>query len=451
MLNFLKILSSVLFAVSFLYFTGGVLAQSGAEAVNQRKEELQKELDNIEAQINGYELVIKQKQNESASLERDIALLNAKISKAKLEIQKREVEIAKAKTGISQKNGQITILTDKSEKQKDSLAELLRKSSELDSTGLAEIILGYGKMSDFLVVAETLEPVQDKIQEVLDGARKTKNQLEKEKEGLQIKQAEQTRLKNALEQERKNLAASEAEKKKLLTLTKGLEKNYKIILASKHLEAAKIRSALFALRDTAAIPFGEAYGYALEAQKKTGVRPAFLLAILTQESNLGENTGQCLVTNFQTGDGVGKNTGTFFKGVMKPSRDIQPFLDIAGRLGFDPKTRPVSCPQSVGYGGAMGPSQFIPSTWKVYESKIAAASGAAIPNPWIPRDAFFASAIYLADLGADEGTYAAEHEAAARYYAGGNWYKSSGQNYGSSVMKHARNIQENMIDPLNLY
>ncbi|MEK7069897.1 MAG: lytic murein transglycosylase, partial [Patescibacteria group bacterium] len=181
------------------------------------------------------------------------------------------------------------------------------------------------------------------------------------------------------------------------------------------------------------------------------VRPAFLLAILTQESNLGENTGQCVVTNLNTGDGVGKNTGTFFKCIMKLSRDIKPFIDISDRLGFDPKTKPVSCPQFGGYGGAMGPAQFIPSTWVGLEKRISKATGVSTPDPWMPRDAFFASSIYLSDLGADVGTYNTEHKAASKYYAGVNWNKTAGQNYGSSVMKHALNIQENMIDPLNLY
>ncbi len=213
-------------------------------------------------------------------------------------------------------------------------------------------------------------------------------------------------------------------------------------------KAAQIRSALFALRDTAAIPFGTAYNYALEVQKKTGVRPAFLLAILTQETNLGENVGQCLVTNMTTGDGIGKNTGTPFKGVMKPSRDIGPFIVIANSLGFDPKTKPVSCPQAGGYGGAMGPSQFIPSTWVAYQNKIAIAAGVAVPDPWIPHDAFFATALYLDDLGASAGGYSAESTAAAKYYAGSNWKKTAGQNYAASVMKTTQNIQENMIDPL---
>ncbi|MEK7070103.1 MAG: hypothetical protein AAB962_03555, partial [Patescibacteria group bacterium] len=129
-------------------------------------------------------------------------------------------------------------------------------------------------------------------------------------------------------------------------------------------------------------------------------------------------------------------------------RDIKPFIDIASRLGFDPKTKPVSCPQPGGYGGAMGPSQFIPSTWISYEKIISSATGVITPDPWIPRDAFFASSIYLSDLGAGKGEYNAEHTAAAKYYAGGRWAKLSGQNYGSSVMEFAAEYQE-QIDIIN--
>ena len=46
------------------------------------------------------------------------------------------------------------------------------------------------------------------------------------------------------------------------------------------------------------------------------------------------------------------------------------------------------------------PAQFIPSTWVMYEKRIASLTGHSIPNPWDPFDAFTASAILLADNGA---------------------------------------------------
>jgi membrane-bound lytic murein transglycosylase B len=167
-----------------------------------------------------------------------------------------------------------------------------------------------------------------------------------------------------------------------------------------------------------------------------------ILAILSQESDLGRNVGQCYVKNLQTGDGVGKNTGTPFSGIMKVPRDTVPFERIVNALGRDWSTTVVSCPQPGGYGGAMGPTQFIPSTWQVYEPRIKGALGVAAADPWNPLHAIMATGLYLADVGAAGD----EHTAAAKYYAGGNW-ATSGQVYANSVMAKAAAFQAD-IDTL---
>ncbi len=104
-----------------------------------------------------------------------------------------------------------------------------------------------------------------------------------------------------------------------------------------------------------AIPFGEALKYAQEAQKATGIRPAFLLAILTQESALGKNVGSCYLTDPDTGEGVSVKSGNKFSNVMKPSRDVTPFISITQSLGMDYKKTLISCPIAgvAGWGGAL--------------------------------------------------------------------------------------------------
>jgi len=109
----------------------------------------------------------------------------------------------------------------------------------------------------------------------------------------------------------------------------------------------------------------------------------------------------------------------------------------------------VSCPQSVGWGGAMGPAQFIPSTWVLFEDSIASMLGISQPDPWNPQHAFMASAIYLGDLGALGGSYTKEQNAACRYYSGRSCSASALiKSYGTQVMVKADSIQRNMIDPL---
>ncbi len=437
------VFGAVLFFMALPHFS---YAQS-ADAVVKRQAELQAELDATNKDIAYWAGILASKETETASISRDIAILTAKIAEAKATIKAKNIIIQQLGRDIGEKVSVIKGLNQKLDKQIDSLSELIRKANELENYSLVEVVLSGQNLSGFLGDLDTIQALQGALKISFQEIKATRAETETMKEALSKRQAIETDARKTIEAEQRQIQKNEAQKKELLAISKTEEKTYKSILSDRQKRAAQIRSALFALRDSAAIPYGTAYGYALEVQKKTGVRPAFLLAILTQETNLGENVGQCLVKNLSTGDGVGKNTGTFFSRIMKRERAIPPFIGLAERLGFDPTTKPVSCPQKGGYGGAMGPSQFIPSTWVSFEKRIAKASGASTPDPWIPRDAFFASGIYLSDLGADAGGYSAESTAAAKYYAGSAW-KTRGKAYGASVMSLATNIQENMIDPL---
>ena len=440
-----KLLKPLVVLLAFFIFFHS--APSLAEEVNQNaaksfREELQKKLDIKEGEIEVLEVFIQQKETESASFERDIAIVNAKIKKAKLQIQRLDAEIAKTKTGIVQRTEQIKTLSDKSEKKKDSLAELLRKNNEMDSTGLAEIVLGYQKMSDFFVAEDTLEPIHRLIQDTLDEIRTTKKQTEKEKDDLTEYQAEQVQLKAAQESERKKLAASEAEKQKLLKTTEAEKKNYQAKKSLKQKDAATIRSQLFLLSGSPSISFEKAVEYANLVWKILKVRPAFLLGVIRKESTLGANVGK--------GNWKEDLYNCYIKLGHKTSAEKQKtaFFEITSSLRFDPDLQPVSKKQPYGCGGAMGPAQFMPTTWQDFKKRITKITGNNPPNPWEPKDAFVAAGLYLSDLGADLGTREAERKSALRYLAGSNWNKKAYAFYGNEVMEFAAEYQE-QIDIIN--
>src|SRR3989338_1600853 len=123
MSKFFKPLIVLLASFVFFHFTPSLAEEVNQNATKERKEELQKQLDNLDSQIGALDSIIQQKRTESASLERDIAIFDAKIKKAKLEIQRRDAEISKTKTGISQKSEQITLSAKSEKKKKNSLAE----------------------------------------------------------------------------------------------------------------------------------------------------------------------------------------------------------------------------------------------------------------------------------------------------------------------------------------
>ena len=94
----------------------------------------------------------------------------------------------------------------------------------------------------------------------------------------------------------------------------------------------------------------------------------------------------------------------------------------------------------------MGPAQFIPSTWKMFAPRIAAALGIPQANPWIARDAIMANAIYIADLGAGAQTYTAERNAACKYFSGSSCDAAGGviASYGNSVVAKANKFQQDI-------
>ncbi len=245
----------------------------------------------------------------------------------------------------------------------------------------------------------------------------------------------------------------------MLTITTKVESNYQAVLADRQRQAEVIRSALFDLRDTNGISFAKALEYATYAGDKTGVRPAIILAILSQESDLGKNIGSCYVSDLTTGDGVGKNTGSKFQRVMyaplpgstsnRPS-DTAYFEKITKELGLTWATTPVSCPPGAvyyvgrGFGGGMGPTQFIPSTWAGFIPRLKNVLGVSVPNPWDAKHAITATALYISDLGAGTQTYTAERNAACKYYSGSvctPGRKPANTFYGDQVIAKAEKFQ----------
>ncbi len=436
------------FLFACIFFPCSLYAQI-VESADEREKRLQAELVEVEKEQKETERILKETQNQSASLKRDVLILDTKIKAAGLNIKAKTLLIESLGKDIKKKESTILSLSERIERGHETLAQIMRKTNEIDSISIPEVVLAREDLTQIFSDIDNFESVQGALQVTFEDIRSAKTQTEAEKEALDKRKDQEEDARYAIEQERKNITNNQNEKNRLLAQSKNSEKTYGEVLKEKQKKAAQIRAALFALRDSAAIPFGDALKYANAASKVTGVRPAFVLAILTQESSLGANVGSCYLTNPQTGAGVSVKSGNTYPNVMKPGRDVEPFIEITKTLGMDYTKTLISCPQSVGWGGAMGPAQFIASTWILFQDRIGKATGTAFPNPWNPPHAFMASAIYLGDLGAAGGSYTGEQNAACKYYSGRSCTASSLiRSYGTSVMAKADNIQRNMIDPL---
>lgn len=448
-LFFYSRLLSVVALLAFFSIALPVYADT-LDSVAQRRADLQSELNALSGQIAVQQAILEQKHGQTASLQRDLDILSAQIQKSELSIKARDISIQQLTGNIGEKNNTLTSLSEKLIAERQSLAEILRKTNMIDQATMAELLLSSGSLSTFYEDLNAFAQIQGALQQSFKEITDTKTATVVAKTDLEEKRAEEQELRQQQIIQRNQVKANKVQQATLIAASKAQESQYQSVIQATKKVVAQIEAELFTLRDTAPIPFSQALAYAQAASQKTGVPPAFILGILKQESDLGANVGACYVTSLSTGDGIGKNTGKFFSGVMKSPRDTVPFQSITGGLGIPWATAPVSCPSGGGYGGAMGPSQFIPSTWQLYATRLGKALGIATPNPWNAKDAIMATALYLDDIGAGKGTYAAERNAACKYYSGRSCdnRKPANQFYGDSVMDNASYFQ-NQIDLVN--
>lgn len=426
---------------------------SHAETEEERKKRLELELQTVERQILKQQVLVEDKQLERKSLERDLSIIDGQIKKAKLGIQARAVTIEQLGDQIGTKQTVISELDRKLARQRQSLGQLIRKTAEYDDYTLAEVLLNKENLSSFFEDLESFQSIKAALNESLSAVKETKNDTEEQKTSLEHKQLSEAEMKNLQELEKKNIEEKEKEKSKILTVTKGEEKAYQTLLETQQKTAAQIRNQLFKLvGGGAAIPFPEAVDLASFASKQTGVPTALILAILEQESAYGSNIGSCVFDDIVQG-----------KAVMHPDRDQPVFHVIADMLGFNPRSQQVSCPwirsgERIGWGGAMGPSQFIPSTWATYGGVVNTGSGwtydkgsdlirsltgkTTPSNPFNNQDAFMATALLMRDNGANGGTEKSQWTAAVRYFAG--WGGASNPvnfPYGDNVMARKARLE----------
>lgn len=423
-----------------------------AETDKERRARLEAELQNVERQILTQQRLVEDKQLERQSLERDIEIIDGQIKKAQLGIQARSVAIQQLSFQIDEKEEVIEILEEKQKKQKDSLADLVRKSANLEDYTLVEVMLSKKTFSDFFADMATYQSLKESLSESLAILHEIKIDTFEQKNELEGKQETEAEMKRIQEIQKQEIEKREAEKANILSVTKGEEKAYQQLLEAQQKTASQLRSQLFELLGGGGgIPFPEAVELAKYAERQTGVQASTILAILEQETNLGSHLGSCLYNDMRGG-----------KAVMHPDRDAPVFLAVAKAVGFDPNSRQVSCPitsngERYGWGGAMGPSQFIPSTWAVYggivnsngswvyneaSDAIRRMNGGTGPaNPFSNRDAFLATALLLRDNGAN-GTYNGDRLAALRYYAGwGGANNPANAFYGDQVMNRKARLE----------
>lgn len=412
------------------------LSDEDYESLLKRCQEYyQKISQDIEADINKTKEEKNTLQNKIYILKNKIKSLDYQIYQGNIMVKDLSVQIQDTQLSINETNLKI-------EEVKRNLSNILQLQYEEDQRSFVSILLAEETLTGLFDELMALEAISLKTQDLLRNIKDLKFNLEGQKEYMDEEKGD---LENVVTMQTLQKQESDRTKQQEEYFLRLTEEEYQQQLKEQQeveKKVAEIRARIFELVGIPEAPtFGEALDLARYVEGITGVRPALLLAVLTQESNIGKNVGQCYLKNPSTGEGVVAYNGRKISRVMKPTRDVQPFLSITKELGRDSYNTLVSCPMSYGWGGAMGPSQFIPSTWIIYREKVKQITGKPA-DPWNIKDAFLATGFYLSDYGAAQQTYSGEWRAAMIYFSGSTNSKYSF--YGNSVMAIAKDLQKDI-------
>lgn len=415
-----------------LSVVGSLLLQNIAYAITSeerdaRIEQYEREAASVEEQLFEYQERLEHKQQQ-------LQLLDHSISSSADEVADLSRGIAVSEGALQALEGRRTELQQRIVLQEatihdrmTTLRSLFRAIDEYESQTLVELMLKEETLSDALNVIERLRATREQFQSVLTELRAEQARLQVAYDHLRaeqrlerIQQQVLSSQKILLEQEL--FAQQQAQQQYEVQAGEYRDAIADALAARDEIDHNIYRLQLQGVSQDFAL--GDIQALATQVSERTGVRAAFLMAVLKQESNLGANTGTAHYVDAYTCNGNHDINDEYVQ------RQISEFKRIAEGVGRDPETTKVSACPGYGSGGAMGPAQFMPLTWIGYEAKVAELLGKETADPWELADAMIAMGLKMAKAGADAQTREAEHNAALIYFSGGvnhkyDWYAES--------------------------
>ncbi len=407
MVDYIKNLKIFLFIVVIgISFNFGDL-NTHANSNDDKKSEAQvdRKKNNLEDEKKEIKKDIKKVKEKKEHLQKELNLQHIELSRKKNKIAQIEHQVQAKESLIEQNEKEIDRLKKEQHFQKTVLKLALRKLYYY--RGVDDIEVFNKKDVQFFSVQDDLEMLRNKANNIFKSLELLKESEQKnQREALNAKKEKQELLLTQKQQEK------EIEKQAINTKNK--VKKAIATISQLNSKLSSIESSLSALLGSS-FDTNDIVKSAKFASKKTGVRKDFILGMLTQETSLGRFIGGCTYKKSRMGD-----------------RNKKIFKRITGDLGYDYKKKKVSCPLSYGIGGAMGVSQFMPTTWINYEDEVSKYTGHSPADPWSLTDGVMAMAIKLKRDGASSKN--GEFDAARRYYCGSRIERKVCINYANSVL-----------------
>jgi len=228
---------SVLIIICAGFLTAGpfVFGQnSGFDAeindLNLKIQNQKKQLDDLRARQQKYQVQIELKQRDRISLSNQLAILENRLAKALLDIDGANLEIDKTSLEIKKIEVDSANLDQQIENQKQHIANLLRTIYKQDQVSTLEILLLNDSLTEFLNQARYLQDTNEEISNGVNDLKRSKEDLNQNKLSLDQKNSELLALKNKLEEKKENLSYEQENKNNLLDETRSSEQQFQNLL-----------------------------------------------------------------------------------------------------------------------------------------------------------------------------------------------------------------------------
>lgn len=430
---------------------------------NLSQQESDKVLEICDKEKEEYIGKLKNVRGEKSGIENQISQLDIEISISQSYINQKTVKANRLKRDTKLTKDDIEALSKEQKKINDSLKALIFQRNQIEGNTFVEALLSKKTLSEFFDDINTASFVEKRIYDQIKKTKQEKDDLERLTLELEERESLERELVQSRRLESEKIKNNKEEKNRLLSILKKDEGWLVGEIENKEKVKRKILARQFSVASGEKVTFGEAYNIIEPYKDDLGMDTAFVLAILFQESgyerrvggeivgNIGENIGQC---TYKQKNPCGSNE------VMKSTQ--QPYFEnLMNDLGISAIKQKVSCPicRDGSYGGAMGPAQFMPATWDGVRKSVAKIVGKDYKklSPFENRDAFVSSGVllkwnyysshcqkYSRDYSYIRSKKALlEKCAAAKYYAGGNWFKHR-NGYAESVHLRANRFREDI-------
>ena len=357
------ILISIFFVFISIVFSVYAQTDDCLKNLPSDREALERVLAECQRQIEAEERKLQQTQKERIDTEYQILVIQNEINKALLRVKESDLAIYSINKDIVDREESNKVLSEKITRQREVLKDLFRKTHETEQAGLLPVILSEATISNFFSKVSDYESIRFNIEDSIRDIEILQNRLRAGLESLEERKTEKETVRVSQKIAANQVQEKRAEKEVVLNQQLKEEKTIESGIDARSQRIAEIQNRLFELRGIGPISFENALNIAQNAQRLTGIRPAFLLGLIKHESDLGKNVG----------------TGSW-RVDMHPTRDAPIFPYITKALGIDPDEIKVSANPGFGWGGAMGPAQFIPSTWVCYGGFVNTKSGTCSKN-----------------------------------------------------------------------